>query len=135
MGENLDARLAELEERIRKIEERLDQQAPTASSAPVKKTSAKEFLLTKSAKSEPQKLMVLAYYLERDSNVSSFNVADLEAVFRAAREKVPKNINDTVNKNIARGFLMEAKERKDSKKAWQLTSTGERFVEGELNGG
>jgi hypothetical protein len=64
--------------------------------------------------------------------VTPFNVADLEATFRAAREKLPKNINDAANKNVARGFLMEAREKKDSKKAWQLTATGERSVEQEM---
>jgi hypothetical protein len=41
-------------------------------------------------------------------------------------------MNDAVNKNIGRGFFMEAAEKKDSKKAWQLTATGERFVETEM---
>jgi len=59
-------------------------------------------------------------------------VADLENAFRSAREKLPKNMNDAVNKNIARGFLMGAAEKKDAKKAWNLTSTGERFVENEM---
>ena len=94
--------------------------------------SPKEFLITKAANSELQKVIALAYYLEHHEKLESFNVADLEGVFRAARERLPKNMNDAVNKNIARGFLMGAKEKKNSKKAWQLTSTGERFVENNM---
>jgi len=41
-------------------------------------------------------------------------------------------MNDVVNKNVARGFIMEAAEKKDSKKAWQLTATGERFIEQDM---
>jgi hypothetical protein len=94
--------------------------------------SAKEFLMSKSAQSELQKVLALAYYLEREEGLESFNVSDLENVLRSAREKIPKNLNDAVNKNIARAFLMEAPDKKDSKKAWYLTSTGERFVENEM---
>jgi hypothetical protein len=41
-------------------------------------------------------------------------------------------MNDAVNKNIARGFLMEAAGKKDAKKAWCLTSTGEKYLEDDL---
>ena len=44
---------------------------------------------------------------------------------------MPANINDAVNKNIEKGYIMDAK-KKDSKKAWTLTATGERFVENDL---
>jgi hypothetical protein len=98
-----------------------------------KKQSAKEFLISKSVGAETQKVLALAYYLERAEGLASFNVPDLEAIFRAAREKLPKNMNDAVNKNVARGFIMEAAEKKDSKKAWQLTASGERFVEQDMD--
>lgn len=130
-SEGLIARLANLEERVEKLERQFVNES-AVSAAKARKQSAKEFLLTKSPKSEVQKALVLAYFLEREEGLMSFNVPDLEAAFRSAREKLPKNMNDVVNKNIAHGFLMEAKEKKDSKKAWQVTSTGERFVENEM---
>jgi hypothetical protein len=94
-----------------------------------KQLSVKEFLLSKKAKSETQKTLLLGYFLENYLSFSSFNTSDLENVFRQAKEPLPKNINDTVNKNIAKGFLMEAAELKDNKKAWTLTNTGEMAVE------
>lgn len=94
--------------------------------------AAKEFLQTKKITSDTQKVVALGYFLEHVGGMESFNVADLEAAFRSAKEKVPKNMNDAVNKIIARGFLDEASEKKDSKKAWYLTSTGERYVETDL---
>jgi hypothetical protein len=126
--EDLAARVARLEARVERIE-RAGGGEPASKSTSNKRTSAKEFLLAKIVKSEVQKVLALAYYLEQQENLTSFNVPDLERVFRSAREALPKNMNDAVNKNIARGFLMEAAEKKDSKKAWNLTSTGERFVE------
>ena len=124
-------RLNDLESRLERIEQllsgpvvaRVDKQKPM---------SSKEFLQTKKITSDTQKLVALGYFLEHHGGMGSFNVADLEAAFRSAKEKVPKNINDTVNKNIARGFVDEASEKKDSKKSWYLTSTGERYVENEL---
>lgn len=128
---NDESRLNDLEKRVEKIERYLGS-GGAASAAKGKKLSAKEFLLTKTVKSEAQKVVALAFFLERMEGLVSFNVSDLENAFRSAREKVPKNMNDAVNKNIARGFLMEAKEKKDSKKAWHLTSTGEQYVENEM---
>lgn len=121
MLRNHEARISALEKKF---------ESGDAASLPVsKKQSAKEFLISKGVSVETQKVLALGYFLERTEKLSSFNVPDLEAVFRAAREKLPKNMNDAVNKNVARGFLMEAAEKKDAKKAWQLTATGERFVE------
>jgi hypothetical protein len=64
--------------------------------------------------------------------MTSFNATDIETIFRSAKEKLPKNMNDLVNSNIKKRFIDEAKEKKDGKKAWYLTSTGERHVEQEL---
>jgi hypothetical protein len=130
---NLNLRLTDLEERVERLEKQLAGEG-AAGVARARRLSAKEFILTKSPKSETQKVVTLAYFLEHEEGMTSFNVADLEKAFRAAREKLPKNMNDAVNKNITRGFVMAASEKKDSKKAWQLTSTGERFVENDLGG-
>jgi len=126
--EDTISRLNKLEERVAKLEKYLVNDNLPAVTKP-RKLSAKEFLLTKLPKSEVQKVLALGYFLEHEEGVEPFNVTDLEATFRSAKEKLPKNLNDAVNKNIARGFIMEAKEKKDAKKAWHLTSTGERFVE------
>lgn len=124
-------RLSDLESRLERIEQLLTGPA-VARTDKQKPMSAKEFLQTKKITSDTQKTVALGYFLEHLGGMESFNVADLEVAFRSAKEKVPKNMNDAVNKNIARGFIDEASEKKDSKKAWYLTSTGERYVENEL---
>ena len=127
--QQIEQLLRKLESRVSALEKQFETELPAV---PAKKESAKEFLLKKNIRSETQKVLALAYYAERHGGLVSFNVPDLEIAFRAAREKLPKNLNDAVNKNVARGLLMEAEQKKDSKKAWQLTATGERFVEQEM---
>ena len=97
-----------------------------------KQISMKDFILSKKPKNDVEKTLVIGYYLENFRDMSSFNAKDLEDGFREAKEKVPTNINYKVIKNIEKGFMMEAKEKKDNLKAWVLTSTGERFVENGL---
>lgn len=130
----IEERVAELEGRVAKLEASSPvSHVELVDKAKVKTVSAKEFLMTKELKTDTQKTLVLGYYLEYVEGMGSFNSGDLETAFRSAKESLPANINDTVNKNIARGLIMEAKEKKESKKAWVLTSTGEKYVEGELN--
>lgn len=130
---SFEKQVADLQRRVAKLEAALGTGAERVTAVRDKKHSPKEFLIEKVAKADTQKVLALAYYLEQFDDMSSFNVSDIEAVFRLAKEKVPSNINDAVNKNIARGFMQESKEKKDGKKAWELTATGERQVEGELN--
>jgi len=131
MNKTIEQKVEELENRIATLEG-VSSRDVISSALKTKKSSAKEFIMTKEIKTDTQKTLVLAYYLEHLEGVQSFNVTDLEAVFRSAKEKLPGNINDAVNKNIVRGLLMEAAEKKDNKKAWVLTSTGEKYVEEEL---
>lgn len=133
--QTVEERLADLEKRLGTIEASIRTSAPSDSSLQqqkVKRMSAKEFLLSKKPSSAVDKTLALAYYLERIEQLNSFNINDIEDVFQAAREKSPANLNDMINKNIMKGYIMEAREQKDAKKAWVLTSTGERFVENEL---
>jgi superfamily II helicase len=126
--------IASLEERVKKLEEVIfSTSSEGVTPTKKKKISAKEFLMTKNIESLPQKLITLGYFLEHIEGMKSFNASDLETVFRSAKESLPANINDYVNKSIARGFIMEAKEKKDAKKAWHLTSTGESYVENDLS--
>ena len=47
---------------------------------------------------------------------------------RLVVEPPPGNLNETVNKNVRKGYLMETGQ-KEGKKAWALTNTGNNFVE------
>ena len=97
-----------------------------------KKLSVKEFILEKKPSDDVQRALVIGYFLEHFEGMDKFNVKDLTEGFRLAREQLPDNINDKVNLNIAKGYLMAAKEKKDKFKAWYLTNTGEKFVENRM---
>ncbi len=126
-GEILEIRkkLEEHEERISELESLFQ----TKGDSVKKEMSVKEFILSKKPKNDVEKTLAIGYYLEKKERLSSFNAKDLEKGFRAAKETVPENINYKVIKNIKKGHMMEAKEKKDKLKAWVLTSTGEEYVE------
>lgn len=127
--------LGEMKRILQQHEKRISDLENLAKSRPTrmkKDLSARELMLQKRPKNDVEKALVFGYYLEHYRNVSSFNRSDLEELFREAKEIVPSNINDKVNKNVEKGFIMEAKENREELKSWTLTSTGERFVENEL---
>ena len=94
-----------------------------------KKLSLKGYILSKNPKNDVQKTLCIGYYLESFDNMASFHAQDLEKGFRLAKEPVPPNINDKVNLNIKKGHLMEAEEKKENKKAWLVTNSGEKFID------
>lgn len=117
----------ELERRIASLEQLL---APA--DRPVlggsKPVSIQEFIISKSPRSETEKALVIAYYLEKYEQKAPFNVENLRDAYRRAKEPGPRNLNDAVNKNIQKGLIMESSNRMGKLKAWVVTSTGERLV-------
>jgi hypothetical protein len=99
-----------------------------ARAASKKKLSIKEFIISRAPSNGVQMTLAIAYYLENHEGISPFNAADIEKGFRSARETVPTNINDTVNQCVRKGHFMEEKEKKDSKKTWVVTRSGEEAV-------
>lgn len=123
---DIQKKLEEHESRISKLESFFQ----TKPEAVKKVVSIKEFILSKGPKDDLQKTLTIGYYLEKFVGYSTFNIKDLENGFRSAKETVPRNINDCVYKNIKKGgYLMEAEEKKDRKKAWTLTTSGEKYIE------
>jgi len=123
---NIKEKLRELEERLLKLERLLTE---TNFDKPKKKISVKEFILQKHPKGDVQRTLTVGYYLEKYEDFLSFNVKDLERAFREAVEIVPQNIPEKVRKNIGKGHMMEAEEKKEGLKAYILTTSGEKFIE------
>lgn len=130
----IEERVSELEQKFSELQTILAVDAKNTGKNNIssKKITIKEFVLEKNLKGDVQKTLIIAYYLEKHENMSSFNVDDLAKYFRLAKEAVPGNLNDKINMNIRKGHIAEASEKKDGKKAWYLTSTGENYVEQEL---
>jgi hypothetical protein len=124
--------IAEIMKRLEEHEKRivqLESLVHTKPEAIKKKISIKEFILSKTPINDVQKTLAIGYYLEKHEGLSSFNKKDLESGFGNAKERSPENINDKVNQNIKKGFMMEAKGGKDNFTAWALTNSGEKYVE------
>jgi hypothetical protein len=131
----LDAILAALQSLDRRVANLEGGAIPAASAALVaapaasKPVSIKEFIISKAPSNGVLLTLTIGYYLENYDGISPLTAADLETGFRAAREAVPSNLNDKANNCVKKGYFMEAKEKKDSLKAWLVTRTGESIVE------
>jgi len=108
--------------------------APKVEGKPLEGLSLVEFLNAKNPKSHPDKVVAMAYYLHHYRGVKIFTVDDINECYSEARISRSANLNATINKNIAKGYIMEAQEKKENKKAWMITQTGERYVESNLKG-
>lgn len=128
---DLEQRLLLLEQKVSEIEKLIvgNDKPVNVKDKIEKKMSVKEFLLSKKANNDVERTLLIGYFLEKFEEYSSFNSDDLRDGFRNAKIKSPLNINDKVNLNIAHGHMMEVAEKKDSKKAWVLTVSGESCVE------
>ena len=127
--EKIIKKLEALEVRISQLEQGRENNTPDNQSDSQKKLSLREFLLSKKPTGDVKKTLAIGYYLEKHEKLSPFNINDLETAFDRAKEKKPTNMNDKVNMNIRNGHLEETSEKKDSRKSWYLTNSGEQYVE------
>lgn len=126
------ATLRSLDRRVAKLEQGApgDSGSNSATASPARKpVSIKEFIISKAPPNGVLMTLTVGYYLENYDRITPLTAADLEAGFRAARETLPSNLNDKANNCVKKGFFMEAKEKKESLKAWVVTRTGEAAVE------
>lgn len=93
-------------------------------------TSLVEFVKAKGNPSGHNDIAIIfSYWLHKKQNMSSYNKVDIERCYSEARIPKPANITDVMNKNQGKGYLMPATEKKDKKKAWVITGSGEDYVE------
>ncbi len=122
-------RVLSLEKRVAELEARQRPEVEELSSKNPKELTVREFMLAKRPSNDVEKTLAIGFFLEKFEGASFFNVEDLARNFALAKEACPLNINDKVNLNIKKGHMAEVREKKDKKKAWMLTNSGERFVE------
>jgi len=128
--ENLDEiiqKLKDHEKRIVKLEKSILKGAESEKLD--KKMSIREYILSKKPKKDVNKTLAIANFLEKYKDLKFYNKNDLEEYFKKAKEKPPVNINDKVNLNIKKGYMMEVDEKKDNLKCWCLTKSGIKFCE------
>ncbi len=101
----------------------------TAASTSAKKLSIREFLLKHPPTTDVQRTLAVGYFLETHESMASFTKADLERGYRDAKHSLPSNMSMNIKHCIKAGNMMEAKDKKDNKSAYVVTSTGEHFVD------
>lgn len=83
-------------------------------------------------KGNPQKhtevVTVFAYWLFKVEKMESFNVKDIVECYNRTRKVKPINPNQIINTNVASHLFAEAEEKKDGRKAWVITKTGEKYI-------
>lgn len=127
--DELAARVGILEKKVAQLEASHAEPAQPRATKDQKGLTVKEFILNKRPSNDVEKTLAIGYFLEKFEAAASFNTDDLARNFVLAKEATPTNINDKVNLNIKKGHMAEAREKKDKKKAWMVTNSGERFVE------
>lgn len=134
LDEELVKRIQGLEKRISELESRLNGEKTVKADDKASKTqSVREFLLTKKLSTANEHTLALGYYVEQLSGQGFFSADDIKAAYRSAKLLGPKNVNDTINQNIIKGFVMESGLADQPVKTWVLTASGEDYVEKELS--
>jgi hypothetical protein len=90
-----------------------------------------EFLAQKKIENETDRVATILYYHLHNGRDSSTRAEILEA-YATARFRRPTNLSDVIARCIRKGHVIEAQEKKDGQKAWQITVTGEKYVEDKL---
>ena len=93
-----------------------------------KRMSPAQFFRKVGARTDRDKTLAAAYYLEHSRDQENFTAAEIKALIQDARNNPPKNVSDCINGNIQKGLIMGAGER-DNRKAFVLTSDGDDYVQ------
>ena len=91
-------------------------------------SNIKAFFNHKNPSNETLRTLTAGYYLEKIEKFKSFNIEDLKIAYRMAKEVLPKNISDSIYRNLRKKHMKESS-KKDGRKSWVLTRYGEQFVE------
>lgn len=87
-----------------------------------------EFLARVNPTSHPDTVRAVLYQALR-TDTASLTANEILDGYRETRRKVPKNLSDVLAPCFKQGHIIEAPAKKDGKKAWQITPSGERYVE------
>jgi hypothetical protein len=104
--------------------------APSVASEPVmgKPKSPAQFFKQCNPQSANDRALLGGYFLEKFRQVQNFTAAEVRDIVREAKWPPPPNVNDSINQNIRKGYLMTAGDR-EGKIAFVVTSDGEAAVE------
>jgi hypothetical protein len=130
--EMLARRLAEVERKVAELESADKSPPPKGSQSGAAKISPREFLLDREPKTDNDKTLTAAFYIEQLSGAESFDFDDIERFLGQAKEPMPRNRRDPPYQNVKKGYFREVGEREQGMHArnrWALTNKGIQRVE------
>lgn len=89
--------------------------------------SVAQFFKKISPKTDLDRVLAAGYYLEKFKNQDNFTASEISGAVRGAKIPPPRNTNDSINKNIKKGYMMPSGD-KEGKMAFILTSDGEEMI-------
>lgn len=98
----------------------------------VQQMQMSEFLAQANIKIDTDRLVAILYHHFYNGQASSTRAEILQA-YSNARIKQPTNLSDVMARCIRKGHIIEATEQKEGKKTWQITQTGEKYIEEKLS--
>lgn len=87
-----------------------------------------EFLASRKPMSHGDRVLLVAYYYLHSKN-EPVTRADIGEAYTIARTPRPQNLSDIIGKCVSKGYLTEYPVGKEGKRAWQITQTGEKYLE------
>jgi hypothetical protein len=103
--------------------------ADAAALASSKQVSVGEFIRQLGIKKHTDLVVAFGYYLEEHSGLKDFTAADINNCYYEAKMETT-NVSQSIIQDIRRGYIMEAKGDKKSKRGrrYTVTATGQAFV-------
>jgi hypothetical protein len=97
-----------------------------------KEMSVAQFFKKISPKTDIDRVLAAGFFLEKFKNQDGFTASEISDTVRGAKIPPPSNTNDSINKNIKKGYMMPSGD-KEGKMAFVLTSDGEETIVELLN--
>jgi hypothetical protein len=115
-----------------RLEKSVESSTIEAAETAPKRISVAQFFKKLSSKTELDRVLAAGYFLEKFKDQDSFTAAEISDTIRGAKISPPRNPNDSINKNIKKGYIMPSGD-KEGKMAFVLTSDGEEAIADLLN--
>lgn len=87
-----------------------------------------EFLASRRPAYHKDRILLVAYYYLHFKN-EPVTRSEIDEAYTLARMSRPQNLSDLIGKCVSNGCLMEYPDQKGGKRAWQITQTGEKYLE------
>jgi len=122
--DRIEGRLQSVEQRLHDLERQSKGTGAALPAVPDKKLSLREFLRKVEPRSYPEKTLAVLFHQEIVRQQGGAALDHIRAGYRRAKERLPRNLSDSVYKCVKRGWLMEIPDAEERNTVWEVTATG-----------